>query len=466
MEKNRVEVSSVIKNIFRKKIYLISIIVMVIFATLFHYIMHNYVFERFQNTMMEYVLDESKRVGQHISVHQDVSKQNEIMAIAINHILKDFNIEKIKLFDPTGVIIFSTKESEIGTKNSHDYFYNNVQKGEVYYKIVNSGELTLEDVVISKDVAEIYIPIMKNGQFVGASEIYYDISEKKYNLNNLIEQTDNMFMLVIFLLQVIVLMMIYMASKNDLLKKMGDETSKELSKIIEQQKRTSALGELMGNIAHHWRQPLSLITTAMTGLKLRYEMGIFSEDDLEKTTNLVVTHANNLSSTINRFRDFVNNANEKNRFFIDEVVESSLKKMAQNKEFQDIELKLDLSHIEIFGYKDELEEVLHNLLQNATEAFGRNMIADKHIKIDLYSNEENIFLEITDNAGGIDELIVNKIFDPYFTTKHQFQGTGLGLFFCLKIINDYFNGNITHTNTIDEKGSLFVVTIPKNKGEM
>jgi len=450
----------VVQNILRKKKYLFIIALITLFSVSSHFILHKYVFEKFENTMMMYVLEESKKVGQHIPVHQDINKKNQIMNIAMEHIMEDFQIAKIKLFDKDGYVIYSTQKEDIGTKNKHKYFYENVQKGELYYKVVNKGEVTLEDEIIYKDVAEIYIPILKNGVFIGSSEIYYDISSKKHHLNQLIEKTDNLFIVVISTLQIIVLIMIYIASKSDMLKKLHEIQQRKYEVELQKQKRTTALGELIGNIAHHWRQPLSLITTAITGLQLRYDLNLFSKEDLEKTTDLIVWQANTLSTTIDRFRDFVQDSQQNKIFFLDEAIQSALQDVDNTLATQNIEVKTDLLHISIDGYEKEFKNVIANFLSNSFEAFERNEIQGRKIEIIMEQLETTVQIFFKDNAGGLEEDTIPKIFDPYFTTKHQFQGTGLGLFFCSKIIREYFNGEIVCTNRDDLLGALFTITIP------
>jgi signal transduction histidine kinase len=463
MNENQIKFIDIVKNIWYKKIYIFVIVVLILFITTSHVLLHKYVFERFSDTMMDFIVEESEKVGKHIAVHQDVTKKNEIMQIALGHIMVDFNIAKIKLFDKDGYVIYSTVQKDIGEKNKHDYFYNNVQKGNIFYKVVNKGETTLENHIIQKDVAEIYIPIMKDGVFLGASEIYYDISEKKYYLDQVIEQTDRLFIIVLLALTIIVLMMIYFASKNDILKQIQENTSKELESILQKQKRTTALGELIGNIAHHWRQPLSLITTAITGYKLRNDLNIATEDELEKTTDLIVRSANNLSETINRFRDFVVNVNEKKEFFINNAIENVLENSKDLLENNQIEVKADLETIKINGYEKELQDVILNLIINSNEAFARNNVEHRSIEIALKSVNNMVNIIIKDNAGGIEDGVINKIFDPYFTTKHQYQGTGLGLFFCLKIVKDYFGGTIDCENQDEINGVIFTIAFPLNK---
>jgi len=458
---NKIKFIDVVQNILKKKRYLVLILLITLFSASSHFILHKYVFEKFQETMMMYVLEESKKVGQHIAVHQDVNKKDEIISVAMEHMMKDFDIAKIKLFDKDGYVTYSTQQKDIGTKNKHKYFYENVQKGEIYYKIVHKGEMTLENETIDKDVAEIYIPILKDGVFIGSSEIYYDISTKKHHLNQLIEKTDNLFILVIATLQIIVLIMIYTASKNDILRKMNDNQQRKYEAELQKQKRTTALGELVGNIAHHWRQPLSIITTAITGLQIRYDLNLFTKEDLEKTTDLIVWQANSLSTTIDRFRDFVNDSEQNGVFFLDEAITTALRNSNYTLLSQNITLKTELLHISIDGYEKEFINVITNFISNSCEAFEREMTQLKEIEITMSETNQSVKIFFKDTAGGVSEDTITKIFDPYFTTKHQFQGTGLGLFFCSKIIKEYFGGELVCTNRDDIQGTTFAITIPK-----
>ena len=150
-------------------------------------------------------------------------------------------------------------------------------------------------------------------------------------------------------------------------------------------------------------------------------------------------------------------------FNISKTIKSSIELLnITNKKFDcDFEFKLD-EKLEIFGVESELSQVIINILTNSYEAFERKNIEKKIVQIKLERIENNICLNIIDNAGGVEDSIIDKIFDPYFTTKHKFQGTGLGLFVCSQIVIEHFHGNITCENILkeDEKGCRFLITFP------
>lgn len=461
---NNIKNIDIIKNIWFDKIYRTVFIAVITLSIFSHFTIHKYVFEQFYNELMVYVLNEAKQVGNHIAVHQGNATKAEVLQIAMNRMLSDFDIMKIRLFDKDGIIIHSTKLEEIGNKNNHEYFYNIVKKGQMFYKIVKSEENSLEDEKQKQDVAEIYVPIMEDGQFVGASEIYYDITYKRTSLNKLIDDTDRVFMFIIIFSQITILTMLYFASKNSLIKKLNDKKAKEIEDVMNKQARSIALADMIGNVAHHWRQPLSVITTAISGLTMINEIkGSISNEELLEVSDIIVKTSQNLSNTIDNFRDLITDDNENVHFNISENISKSIElfKMTNSNINCNFELHMD-KDIYYKGVESKLTRVVINILNNSYESFNKNNIENKKIAILLKNIDGFINLKITDNAGGIEPSIINKIFDPYFTTKHQYQDTGLGLFICLRIIVDNFDGNIICKN-IDiksEKGCEFLITIP------
>ena len=463
MQSNGIRNIDVLKNIWFNKVYRMIFISVLIFTGLSHKAMHEFIFKQFDNELMGYILNEAKQVGNHISAHQGVTVKVEVLQIAMDRILKDFNIMKIKLFDKDGVIIHSTKAEEIGTKNKHDYFYDIVQKGQMFYKIAPSGLKSLEGEKQIHDVAEIYVPIMLDNTFLGASEIYYDITEKRASLDALIESADRIFMFVIFIAQIAIFIMLYFTSKNSLLRELNNNKAKEMENLVHKQARFVALADMIGNVAHHWRQPLSVITTAITGLKIKGEFGApLVQEDISAVNDIIVRTAQNLSDTINVFEDLMKEGKQET-FNISKTIKSSIELLnIANKNFDcNFEFKLD-EKLEIFGVESELSQVIINILTNSYEAFERKNIEKKIVQIKLERIENNICLNIIDNAGGVEDSIIDKIFDPYFTTKHKFQGTGLGLFVCSQIVIEHFHGNITCENILkdDEKGCRFLITFP------
>ena len=461
---NSVKNVDIIKNILINKVYRMIFVMALVFSISSHFIIHKYVFEQFYDELMEYVLNEAKQVGNHIAAHQGNVTKIIVLQMAMDRMLKDFNIMKIKLFDADGNIIHSTKADEVGTKNNHDYFFNIVKRGEIYYKVVKSGSSSLENEKQLRDVAEIYIPIMEDGIFVGASEIYYDITNKRASLDKLIEDTDNVFMFVMLFSQILILLMLYFASKNNLMKIINERKAKEIEDLMNKQARSVAIADMIGNVAHHWRQPLSVITTAISGLKILGEIkGSISSEEILEVNDIIVRTAQSLSNTIDIFKDFTNDTKEKEYFNISKTIYKSieLSKVTYAKSDYFFEIHLDET-LNIEGIEGELNRIITNILINSYEAFDRKKIKNKKIVISLEKINNFIHLKITDNAAGVDLSIIDKLFDPYFTTKHNYQGTGLGLFICSRIIIDHFNGNITCKNIEinDEKGCEILIVFP------
>ena len=222
------------------------------------------------------------------------------------------------------------------------------------------------------------------------------------------------------------------------------EENKKQQAMLEQQSRLAALGEMIGNIAHQWRQPLSVITTAISGMQMKQEFGIpLTEKLVMDTTDTILSQANYLSKTIDDFRDFIKNDQIEEIFNLSKIVENTanLLKPALKSNYIKLILTLD-DTINYKGYPSQLSQVLINIVNNAKDALKEQDQEHKQVIIKTFQNENNIKIEISDNAGGIPQEIKTKIFDPYFTTKYKSQGTGLGLFICTNIIHKYFNGNI------------------------
>ena len=238
-------------------------------------------------------------------------------------------------------------------------------------------------------------------------------------------------------------------------------------KLINQSKMAS-LGELIGNIAHQWRQPLAAITTAASGMKMQKELDILTDDDIYTNCDDIVNSSSYLSETINNFKQLVKSNTRKKDFKINETIEqsTSLLRGLLNSNFINIVNKFNDD--EIFnGYSNDLTQVIINILKNSNDAFGnKNLEHQKYIFIETSKKDNNFIICIKDNAGGIDNDILNKIFEPYFTTKHKAQGTGLGLYMAHQLINESFNGALEVSNEEYEynqttyEGAKFTITLP------
>lgn len=247
------------------------------------------------------------------------------------------------------------------------------------------------------------------------------------------------------------------------------EKNRKKDVILQHQSRLIALGNMLENIAHQWRQPLSTITTASTGLKLQHELKQLNPERMVKSLDAITNSSQYLSSTIDVFIKFSKPDNKKVRFNISQTILDSCNIIKSNYNENKIELIILLDEeINYLGYKIELTRVFINLFNNAKDALLENNIKNKVVKILLKKcdKEECIYISILDNAGGVKENLKEKIFDPYFTTKHKSQGTGIGLYMSHEIISNHFEGELSVKNkqlTYNHKkyrGANFIIKLP------
>jgi len=251
-----------------------------------------------------------------------------------------------------------------------------------------------------------------------------------------------------------------------------EEESHKKDKLIFEQAKLVSMGEMIGNIAHQWRQPLSSISIAASSIKINYEIGMVEEVELFDTLDGIVDSTEFLSNTINDFQSFLKGDSVKTNYVPSEVIKKLLKLVDGNIKSAGVKvIENHESGIELYGLGNELTQALLNIVNNARDALKEKEFKDKYIFIDTYldSKKQNVIISIQDNAGGIPDDVINKIFEPYFTTKHQSQGTGLGLYMTHQMIIDHMHGEIQVDNndfTYNDKsyhGALFKVILPLNK---
>ncbi|MFA6196794.1 MAG: PAS domain S-box protein [Sulfurimonas sp.] len=237
------------------------------------------------------------------------------------------------------------------------------------------------------------------------------------------------------------------------------------AKIIESQNRLAAMGEMISNIAHQWRQPIAAINNVLNDVEFDIELEDLIQINSEKfleTSSKIKGYTNYLSQTIDDFRKISSDDKVKTTFYIETVLEEAKKIVQSSYEEQKIKLQflmLGENNYEHIGYKRELIQVIINILNNAKDVSVEKKIVDSKVLVSVLQHEGDTTIIIHDNAGGIPEQIIEKIFEPYFTTKHESIGTGIGLYMSRKIIVDYFNGSLCVEN--ENNGAKFIITIPK-----
>ncbi len=236
-------------------------------------------------------------------------------------------------------------------------------------------------------------------------------------------------------------------------------------KILEQQAKLISMGEMIGNIAHQWRQPLSIISTSATGMLLQKEFANLSDENFIKYCNFINDNAQYLSKTIDDFRDFIKGDSKKVLFNVTETINSFIQLVDGSIKNNHLNLILNLDDsLKIFGYPNELNQCFMNIYNNAKDALIEIEEENRLLFISTEQKDDQVVIKFKDSGGGIDENIIGKIFEPYFTTKHKSQGTGLGLHMTYNFIVDGMEGSIKAYNVMYDynnkqyRGVEFMIT--------
>jgi signal transduction histidine kinase len=238
------------------------------------------------------------------------------------------------------------------------------------------------------------------------------------------------------------------AETAERIRTMEDLREKEQMLIL--QGRQAAMGEMIGNIAHQWRQPLNTLGLLVQQTRMFYELGQFSQEFLESNVNRSMEIIQHMSRTIDDFRNYFKPEKEKVEFKMYEAVAKTLTLVegSLNSKRVDIEIAAKCDP-HVFGYPNEFLQVLLNILINARDALTERVVGDPRVLITIDSAGDRAVLTIADNAGGIPEEIMDRIFEPYFTTKGPQAGTGVGLFMSKTIVEKNMGGRLSARNTPD-----------------
>lgn len=250
-----------------------------------------------------------------------------------------------------------------------------------------------------------------------------------------------------------------------------EQQMKEQEEILHSQSKIVAMGEMIANIAHQWRQPLNTISTAATGMKVQKDFGVLEDKSFDESVELINSSTKYLSQIINDFAGYVKINELEELFMVDEMVNQALRILEGIIKSNNIVVCKEIEEgLILYGVKNEFVQIIINILNNANDKFlihkPQNEEIKNFIKISAYRDNENIIVEICDNGDGVDESVMKKIFEPYFTTKHQSRGTGLGLFVTHKIVTSNFNGSIKAKNQTfqchgnDYHGVCFIMRMP------
>ncbi len=339
--------------------------------------------------------------------------------------------------------------------------YNGLKKNKIFSITYNN------DINIIVTIIPLHNPITKNlVAFLSIKSYDTFIERKKFN-SRLVFALGSVIIAIGLLLVYRQLKYQYTLQKNvdektkelelEILKikKLKEEKLKQQEILLKQEKMAS-MGDMIGNIAHQWRQPLSVISTAASGMQIQKEFDMLTDEQFDISCTAINKNAQYLSKTIDDFRNFIKGDRTKSVFNLKEEIYSFLSIVDGSIKKYDIKIIMNLEEdIEVDGYKNELTQCFINIFNNAKDILV-DVEEERLVFITTKKENDKTIIQIKDNAGGIPSNILPKIFDPYFTTKHQSQGTGLGLHMTYNLIVDGMKGSIeAYNDTYEYEGKSY-----------
>ncbi|MGB5866561.1 MAG: cache domain-containing protein [Arcobacteraceae bacterium] len=302
-----------------------------------------------------------------------------------------------------------------------------------------------------------------------------DIEKRKVQLAQSNQEALNKIIITSLVLTLVFILFSFYLSRyirlrfDDYKQSIDFETKKtiEKEKQLVQQSKMAVMGEMIGNIAHQWKQPLSLISMSNGLLEMNNKnQGMLAQKDIDKAIKNIDTAVSHLSTTIDDFRNFFRPTKEKEYFNISKVFEKTYNLINSQLHTNNIEIHTKTIDIDIYTFQNELLQVFINIFKNSKDELVKLHSGKRLIFVNVIEDDENVIISIKDNAGGIPIEIIDKIFDSYFTTKNEEEGTGIGLYMSKQIIEN-MDGTIIAQNeeykyeNVDYVGAKFIITIPK-----
>lgn len=232
--------------------------------------------------------------------------------------------------------------------------------------------------------------------------------------------------------------------------------------LLIHQSRLAAMGEMIGAIAHQWRQPLNALSLVLQNIQMQHRLGNLTEESMQRMSTKATSLIDRMSHTIDDFRNFFKPSKVAENFNLGKVIRSAAEILEGVLKSHSIELTIDCDEsIELFGFSGEFSQVMLNLLGNAKDALLATKCSGPRIVVRAQRVEGRILVSVEDNGGGIDPAIIHKIFEPYFTTKEEGKGSGIGLYMSKMIVESNMGGAIVAENVAG--GARFTIVLPENR---
>ena len=359
---------------------------------------------------------------------------------------------KIIMINKAGERVFGYREKEVLHQNPNIFSSGKHSKAfyiSMWNALVLAGEWHGE-IYNKKSNGEIFVQqanlsVIRNeeGEITNYVAVMTDLSERKAVEKKLEDINKNLTGLV----------------------KKETQKNREKEAILIKQSRQAAMGEMIANIAHQWRQPLNMLAIAVQDVKMAWDYGEVNKEYINNMVFASMKQINYMSHTIDDFRKFFKPDTNKSVFNLKNAVSRVCELVSAALKAHNTELCVEIDdNISVYGYENELLQVFLNIINNSKDAAIENNIASPKITISATERSDGYAVYIQDNAGGIKQEIIDKIFDPYFTTKEPGKGTGIGLYMAKTIIENNMEGKINVENIDD--GARFVIELRREADEL
>lgn len=447
------------------------------------------------DSQIQYTLNLTNNIIKHIK--KDVHDKNLYSTLKKNHeILKDLN-EHLDLFVTKKYkYIYVIGKRDHGVQDFNFLLYSSkyFKKKNLFDKSFKPKHVEMLNEAYNKQKTIFYQhkkgsnlwmtfinPIVYNNKLQGLLIVDFTLQKHKIMKHEFYKLEYNFKIMLLFFILIFIAILIFAYIDNkretekDKIKIQLQQINKELEQRVRseveinrgkdqqlfQQAKLAQMGEMISMIAHQWRQPLNAISAASIKLDMKSELNMLDRAEVKKTTAFIQDMSQKMSQTINDFMNFTKPDQKQELVSLNSIFKEVLSLIQTQLKSHDIKLEITNNNVSVITQKQELMHILINLLVNARDALIDSSRHDKKIQIKVSKDNDTCYIKVQDNAGGVPKDIINRIFEPYFTTKEQGKGTGLGLYMSKKILNETLNGDIEVKNIDD--GAVFCVSLNRFK---
>ncbi len=464
LKKSEIDALNTIKITLLKKMAIIALLISFIISSLLYYFLSKYL-NKLSTNVLYTMRNRNIRIPMHFQEFEEILDKVKRQQHIIQHNLQALQAQKEfthSILDSQSNIVLITDGITLKNANKAmlDFFnFNSLKEfNEAHdcicdFFIPEKGYLIKEKKgktwlnVVLEDITKTQKVMMVDSQ--GEKRIFQIFTERlKDNDNNFVLSLSDITQLHTFQVS------------------LEEKVQQQISQIREKeqqllhQSRLAQMGEMISMIAHQWRQPLSVISSTAANLSFKLMMDDIDKKEFIKEIAHIDDYSQKLSKTIDDFRGFFKEDNTKEKTTLEEMVTSTTAIIKDSVENKNITIKnIFTCHKEIETYANDVKQVLLNLLKNAEDILINRKIKNPSIMIETSCDEHTYTIMVKDNANGIPEDIKEKIFDPYFSTKEEKNGVGLGLYMSKNIIEEHCDGLLTATNDTD--GAVFTITFKR-----